>query len=448
MSSPSPSRRIGRILSLGLPLPGTRVDNYNFLSAPSFFDYDAMVVDVGAMTHLIEEVAAGALEPETSARSRVRLAPEAQDEVALSDLLARRAEETERLLAQGGIVVAFADAPSMLRDIPGTSGLPSYWWLPQQPLPYDRLLVAADGTQAHIVDYQHPMAPFVLSQLANLQYRVRIDLAAASPLPEPLRIFVRSYGGAAIGAELISAGGRIVLLPSLRSIPAGDARYALSDTLQSCIRRMLGVMAEGRAPSWVAQHPLPGLDERATAFEAARRDFAASKAALESAEAARDELARYQALLWQEGALGLEAVVVDALRLIGFDVYDRQPDEIEIKLGDASAFVEIDASDGSVGMAPHYRLRQRIERAIERRGVAPRGLMFVNGYRLTPPEQRAQEASDALRVASETMRYCIATTATLFEGVRAALAGDETAVTRLRDALLHTDGVLDFSEPR
>ena len=30
----TPARRIGRILSLGFPLPGPLVDNYNFLTAP------------------------------------------------------------------------------------------------------------------------------------------------------------------------------------------------------------------------------------------------------------------------------------------------------------------------------------------------------------------------------------------------------------------------------
>jgi hypothetical protein len=209
---------------------------------------------------------------------------------------------------------------------------------------------------------------------------------------------------------------------------------------------MIGVMAEGRAPAWLAQHALPGLDERTAALDDAHATFEASQRALDDAQAAHDELARYQALLWQEGALGLEPVVIDALRLIGFDVYDQKPEEIEIKFGDTSALVEVDASDGAVGMAAHYRLRQRIERAIERRGVAPRGLIFINGQRLIAPEQRDEQASDALRVAAETMRYCIAPTTLLFEAVRAALAGDDDTVARSRQAVLHTDGLLAPAE--
>ena len=47
---------IGRILSLGFPLPGTHVDNYTFLSAPAFFDYDAIVVD--PLDELAEQIVA------------------------------------------------------------------------------------------------------------------------------------------------------------------------------------------------------------------------------------------------------------------------------------------------------------------------------------------------------------------------------------------------------
>ena len=32
-----------RILALGQPLPDPLIDNYNWASAPSFFDYDAII---------------------------------------------------------------------------------------------------------------------------------------------------------------------------------------------------------------------------------------------------------------------------------------------------------------------------------------------------------------------------------------------------------------------
>src|SRR5581483_1188786 len=106
-----------------------------------------------------------------------------------------------------------------------------------------------------------------------------------------------------------------------------------------------------------------------------------------------------------------------------------------------AALVEVEAGEQPIGMAPHYRLRQRIERAIERRRDAPRGILFVNGERLAEPPARAHVTHD-LRVAAETMRYCIAPTSTLFEAMRAQLAGNPDAVAAYRRALLTTDGLL------
>lgn len=429
---------------MGVPLPGTRVDNYNFLSAPSFFDYDAMVVDVRALTHLIENVVDGSLEPETFAHQRVCNRAGSSDEVMLADVLARRRDETQRVLANGGVVVVYAQPPVVLRGIDGADALSSYWWLPAaEGVRYDEHVVAAEGTQAQIVDYQHPLAPAVLGQLANIAYRARVEVDDIAFFATRGKVFARSYGGGAIGVEMPAAQGRIVLIPAIKAPPGGDARYAYSEVMQAGIRRMLGVMAEGRQPSWLSQHALPGLDERAAAVAAARTQLATSAKALGAAEASLDELARYGALLWQEGALGLEPVVIDALKMLGFTVYDSNSEEIEIKHGDESALIEIDASDGAVGMAAHYRLRQRIERAIERRGAAPRGLLLINGHRLKPPAERAQQASDALRLAAETMRYCIAPTAALFEAVRAQMSGEDASVEAFRAALFRTDGVLE-----
>lgn len=428
---PPPQRRvIGRILSLGFPLPGIRVDNYTFCSAPSFFDYDAIVVDPNALSKLIEGVLDGSVEARTFGDRRVTNTPEHAGDVALGDLLLRRRDETRALLDRGGVVVCFAHPPAAHRGIAGAGTLDDCYWLG------DRApnLIAGDGTQAEICDYQHPMTPFVLGQLANLSYRALLP-GARDP-------FVRSYGGGAIGADIASERGRIAMLPALKSLPSGDARYTVSESLQAGIRRMLGVIAEGRAPFWIPRFVLPGLDERALAIDAARKTLDDAQSALAGAERAHDEAARYQRLLWQQGQVGLEDAVVDALRLIGFDVYANDPDALELRADGTRVLFEIEASDTAVDLAPHYRLRQRIERAIERTGDAPRGLIVVNGHRLLAPDERPPQVSDALRTAAETMRYAVATTAGLFDAVAAKLSGDEDAVAAYRRQLTAGEGLL------
>jgi hypothetical protein len=431
---------IGRILSLGFPLPGPQVDNYNFLSAPSFFDYDAVVVDPHALSLLVENVLAGTAEAATFADMPVLNAAASPGSASLGAALLRRGDETARLLANGGVVVCFAHPPATHAGITGTGTVDDYYWLPDDLAGACRppALLAGEGTQAHVVDDQQPLASFVAGQLANIAYRAHFDERRVPGA----RVFARSQGGAAIGIELAAGSGRVVLLPALRDLPSGDARYAMSDALQAGIRRALGVMAAGREPSWLSEYPIPGLDARAAALAAARETLDSAQAQFEEAGREHDALARYRRLLWQEGAVGLNEVVVDALRLIGFEVYAQDPNAVELRSGATSVLVEIEASEHPIDLAPHYRLRQRIEKAIEQRGSAPRGLLIVNGCRLAPPTERELQTTDALRLAAETMRYAVAPTAGLFAAVAAQLEGRDDDVAAYRCRLVSEDGVL------
>jgi hypothetical protein len=71
--------------------------------------------------------------------------------------------------------------------------------------------------------------------------------------------------------------------------------------------------------------------------------------------------------------------------------------------------------------------------------------LLINGHRLKPPHERPQQASDALRVAAETMRYGIAPTSALFEAVRAHISGDEDSVAAFTRAIFTTDGLVNFN---
>lgn len=400
----SKRRRIGRILSLGFPMPGVRVDNYNFISAPSFFDYDALVIDLASLSKLIDGVLDGSVEATTFADRPVRAAASATGAIALADVLARRGEEVARLLENDGVVVVFAQPPQAHQV--GGAMLDDLYWLGGAPK-----LVAAEGTLIDIADHEHPMAPFLSAQQSNVSYRAEIA--------EPMTVIARSYGGAAIAAEIASKRGRVVILPPPKTVPTGEARYAMSEALQAGIRRMLGVMGEGREPRWAAAY-----------------------AAKLPADLSDDDRARWLRLLWQEGQLGLEDVVLDALKLIGFDVYANSPDALEVRAQGKSVLLEIDANGGAVRLAAHYRLRQRIERAAERGSAVPRGLIIINGYRHDAPGDRAQQASPALVALAETMSYAVAPSSALFDAVASKLAGDDDAVTTYRARLLSERGYL------
>jgi len=431
-------RIIGRILSLGFPLAGPRVDNYSILSAPSFFDYDALVVDPSAASSLIDGVAAGALEVQAFSGAPVHNDIAGPPESRLAALLERRRDEAAALLSRGGLIVCFAHPPHAHAAIAGLQAFDDYAWLPEELAQACRAprMQPADGTEIQVVDHRHPFAAFLVGQLANIAFRAHFPDAPASA------VFARSRGGAAVAIEPVCERGRLVLLPALRAVPSGDARYALSEALQAAIRRARGVMAEGREPPWARLATLPGLDARADALHASEQALIEAQGRRDEAARAYEELARYRRLLWQEGELGLCDVVLDALRRIGFEVYAQDPAAIELRHDGTPVLLEIEAAEREVELGAHYRLRQRIEQAMERRGEAPRGLLIVNGRRLEAPEQRDAQVSDALRLAAETMRYGIATSASLFDALAAKLAGDDNAVSAYCCRLLGEDGLI------
>ena len=69
-------------------------------------------------------------------------------------------------------------------------------------------------------------------------------------------------------------------------------------------------------------------------------------------------------------------------------------------------------------------------------------MLIINGHRTKPPAERPAQYRDALRLAAESLRYCVATTEQLFHAVRAALEADDATVRAFRDRLLTNEGIL------
>ena len=435
-----------RILSLGFPLPGPAIDNLTFLNARSFFDYDALVVDPRALSQVIEEVVSGSTEHTSYAGERIVNAPSGADCVSLAELLRNRAGETARLLARGGLVVSLAVPNAAHEGVRDFASTDRYSWLPAPSgRAYDEpFMRRGGGTEFAPLDVDHPFGAMLSQVKAKLAYQVHFD--EQTPGFDGL-VIARSAGGAAIAVELSIAGGRIVLLPAPARPLDSQGRYQVSEALQEAIRQVLRLSSASVAPRWLSEYGVPGIDERLAERDEAQHRLTEAQEALETSSAALDELERYRRLLWEEGRFGLEEAVRQAFTLLGFratpDSLDA-PGQIELEgpaLTRRVALLETDGSEEAVGLDAHYRLRRRLEEAIAQ-GAAQRGMLIINGYRRTPPAERAPQYTNELRLAAEQTRYCLATTEQLFHAVRAALIGDDATVESFRERLLTAEGVL------
>lgn len=438
-----------RTLILGYPLPNPSFDNYTFLNAPAFFDYDAVVADPAGVTRVVKEVLGQAAVHVTYLDQPVVNGPSSPAAVGLADQLLRRREETARLLGRGGLVVCFLRPNVVHGGVAGFPGCDRYSWLPAPSgLIYgDGHLPAGEGHGLVVTAPAHPFARYIEEQRPFLRYDAYLADDRVPGFAAFGSVFARSVGGAAVGVELAAGGGRIVLLPSPDGLPEGHPRTGIARTLVRCLEGYLGGQVEERTPAWVEAEGLPGLEPLQAEEERAAQRWAEAEAALAAARAQREELAKYRRLLWQEGKLGLEAAVRDALRLLGFWVSADLDEPATLTAEGETVFLEVDGSSETVEMEPHYRLRQRREDELRRSGRLPRGLLVVNGYRLLPPEERPPQYIDALRIAAESMRYCLMTGQQLLELVRRALAGaDEEALRCLRQAILAAEGELQQQE--
>jgi hypothetical protein len=431
-----------RILSLGIGLPDAAIDNYNWASALSFYDYDAIVVEPAqGISRMIEGIARGE-QFKTYDDIPIADGPSTSETFGLSELLRRRRDETERLLAKGGLVVVFGHPDVPHPAVSGFTGAHRYYWLPApEGKDYSsRHLKPAGGRHVNVVDWEHPFANYLDAKRNDVLYRVSI--AEGPDGFENARVLARSDGGTAIAVEIPVLGGRVIFVPALPPrITPGD-RSAFASNLVAAIRNTLLTTAEGTAPEWVDEVELPGLDESRRRIQDAEAKLDEIEAELDAARGEYLGVERFRRILWQEGKYGFELPVRDALLQLGFRQFSNVDQPANFSFGSTSVFIEAESSAGAVGMDPHYRLRQRLEARIADEGRAPpRGLIVVNGYRETPPDEREQQYTNALRVAAESLRYCVVQASDLFEALRDKLEGksDGKAFCQL---LIETDGVL------
>ena len=433
-----------RILSLGYPLPNPQVDNYSFASAPCFFDYDALVVDATALSRLIEEIVDQTKEHGTAERQPLINGATGPIAAGLADLLRRRQAETARLLANGGSVVCPIHPDVYHHRVAGFSGCDRYFWLPAPAgLSYSEgQLMPGYGTGALVTDHDHPFATYVESFRERLAYSAYF-VEGITGFANFGRVFARSAGGAAIGVELRVGAGRVIFIPYVHDQAAGANRHPLASAIVDCLRRLQTEAAEEAPPSWVGGFTLPGLAELEAKQEAAAAALAEAQAKAAEAKAQLREMDRHRQLLWQEGKYGLEAAARDAFTALGYAASGTIDEPCLLIHEGERLLLEVEGSPAAVGMEPHYRLRQRLEQAIAE-GRPLKGLVLVNGYRLTSPLTRENQYTDSLRIAAESMRYCLLTTAQLFEVLRRHMAGDEQVAGLFRQRLLACEGFFDL----
>ncbi len=434
-----------RVLSLSHPLPHRQFDNYSIFTAPTIFDYDAIVVDPAAILTTIAEAADATAEHLTHADVAVVNGETTEAATGLAELLRRRRDEFARALDRGAVIAVFTSPQATINSVSGFSGCDRYFFLPAPAgLGWDSsLLRGGEGTAAVVHDHAHAFAPVLDALRPDLLYRAYFDDRAPG-FAEAASVFARSPGGAPLGVEFSVGNGSVIFLPA-RKGRGGSVAPGIAAAIAEAMQARLAV-DDADEPRWLDQHPVPDLAEREAAVTAAGDRSDAAAAELTEAEAAAAELAVVRDVLWRGGEHSLQPAVVRCFELLGFSRRSSEGPLI-LHAPRGALHVEVAASRDAVDMAAHYRLRGRLDEAIERELVAPRGVVVANGQRLQAPDERDTPYEEALRIAAEATGYALLTVDRLFEAARSALDGaDDDALATIRQHLFETDGLVVFDE--
>jgi hypothetical protein len=226
-----------RTLVIGIPLPHISFDNYSFISAPAFSDYQRMIVEVSSVSAVIEEVIAGERDHRDFAGHLVHNAPSTAAAFSLQQLLQMRRREVEWFFDRGGVLVCFAHPDVAHPGVGGGCEWRRYSWLPAPPgFSYEQHLLPGFGTPgAEVSDEENAFATFVGDHASRLAYRATIDETAPN-FSDYGHVFARrTTGGAAIAADLLLGNGRVILLPPILK-PETD-RAAVAQALFTAVER-------------------------------------------------------------------------------------------------------------------------------------------------------------------------------------------------------------------
>lgn len=431
-----------RLLVVGFPLPEPRIDNHNPFNAPSFFDYDAVVVDPASFTAAAGDLLSGEREFEAHDGRPVLNIPTSASVVSAADQLRRRADETQRLLAAGGTVVVVARPNAVQPGIVGFEGCDRYSWLPAPAgmawsPPYLR---PAEGKTIRIVADDHPFAPLLREYRPRMSYRAIFDEGQAV-LRAGTRIIAQGGVGAPVAVEFEIGGGRVVFLPVLPD-DGGSLRAEVAARVIAALEQMHATTSPENAPHWERSVAVPGLEQIEAELEEAEKAVAEATGHRETSQAKADALRAYRRLVTREGVALTEAVA-DTLLLLGFNVRARHATTVEVEAEGLTAVVECEGSTVEVVEWPYIRLQRRLEEQLLKSGTAPRGIVVANGFRTKAPDERPVQHSDPLRIACQNYRYGLVTGETLFALAQRALGGaDEATLSGIRRRLLGTAGLI------
>lgn len=266
-----------------------------------------------------------------------------------------------------------------------------------------------------------------------------------------------------------NSNGSLILLPDIDFYTKeflkakGDEQHWTPAATQFAARMVSTVVGLDKAlhsageitpePPWAASHDYALPQERRLnqelliAEEAVEKARKAKEAILENLKASR----RLKNLLYEKGK-PLESAIIDGLTVMGFraEPFKDSNSEFDVvfESDEGRLIGEAEGKDSkAINVDKLRQLTMNIHEDLQREEVTKpaKGVLFGNGFRLSPPNERDAQFTEKCISAAQSSSTALLTTAELFRAVHALLTNPNEAYAKsCRNAILAGVGVVSL----
>lgn len=440
------------ILSVGLKLENDQITNADFRDAPSFHDFEVVLVDPSTV---IDDLFFKDMNL-TEVRNAVLTLKynDTGTNKIIKRFINQRKKETERFLSLGRLLICILRAPfiaylcSHAYDAPNPKNednwANTYDWF---PLPYSSdsmisILSKENGRKIKLIDTKSSFAQYFDAFDKQLCYEACLDEGQKPYYFENFHTIAKTYGELPVAFSFQLNGGQVVFLPPVEN---PDSKK-LAGVLLNCILANRGKIEETKPPPWLPSYKdsVPELSQLEQEMGKLATEIQKLDTQLANIQEQKAEKEKYLKLLYEQGKFQLEPVVRDAFSLLGFGVKEAEPSDGLLESDEGVALLEVEGKDST--QIDRDKYRQLLDNVVddERQTQQPKkGILVGNGFRLKHPKERGQQFTKGAVDAATGSHFCLITTDTLFHLVCQVLEkpDDDELKSQIRKQLLTTDGL-------
>lgn len=333
-------------------------------------------------------------------------------------------------------------------------------------IPFSLSPVSTTGTAIKLVDRGFEvLAPYWGEFESHSKYEVLLTNETITAC------FVTRSGGKAVGTVIRNkaSSGALVFLPDINFyadefIKEKNGEQVWTPAAQQFGRRLVGaIVALDKGlrsaqevtpePAWATENRFILRSERDLTIQLldAERDVEEAQRRKESLAEALQAAGAPRALLYEKGK-PLETAIIEALRLLGFEAEPFKDAESEFDVvfecDEGRLIGEAEGKDNkAVNIDKLRQLSMNIHEDLQREEVTTpaKAVLFGNGYRLQPLDERADPFTEKCHSAAATASTALVSTPDLFPPVQYLVETPDADYARAcRQAILSSTGRVSF----